>query len=67
MFLNFKQLEINRRRYLAEKLYSNKLSKKELSEFLSDIGERCLNSDYDLIFRKYFNSLLMENKRKNIN
>lgn len=58
---------INRRHYLVDKLYANKLSKKELSEFLIDLGEHSIHLEYDIIFKKYFDKLLVENNKKNQN
>jgi hypothetical protein len=50
----------------VEKLYANKLSKKELSEFLIDLGEHSIHLEYDTIFKKYFDQLLIENNKKNL-
>lgn len=59
-------MEDSRPYYLIDKLISNKLSKDELDELLSKIGEKEMAVEYSVILEGYFNELLNENSKKNL-
>lgn len=58
-------MEGTRPDYLIDKLLNNKLSKEELDELLSKIGEEEMSVEYSVILEEYFNELLNENEKKN--
>ncbi len=59
-------MEGTRPYYLIDKLLNNKLSKEELDELLSKIGENEMSVEYSVILEEYFNELLNENDKKNL-
>lgn len=53
-------MEGSRPEYLMDRLINNKLSREELEELLSDIGETEMSPEYSDILENYFNQLLTE-------
>ncbi len=50
--------------YLMDKLLKNNISKEELEELLSDIGETEMSEEYAVVLEKYFDELLIKNTTK---
>ncbi len=63
-YFNLK-MDDSRPYYLIDKLLSSKLSKVELDELLSKIGEEEMSVEYSVILEEYFNELLKENEKRN--
>jgi hypothetical protein len=57
-------MKSSRPEYLIDKLIKNKLTKEELEELLSEMGENEMSSEYSEILERYFNQLLVENAIK---
>ena len=53
-------MERSRPDYLMDRLINNQLSKDELEELLSGIGETEMSPEYSNILEGYFNQLLAE-------
>ena len=53
-------MEGSRPEYLMDRLINNKLSREELEELLSGIGETEMSPEYSDILENYFNQLLTE-------
>ncbi|MFN8344799.1 MAG: hypothetical protein U0X91_07345 [Spirosomataceae bacterium] len=56
-------MERSRPEYLIDKLLSNELSKEELDELLSGLGENEMSPEYSLILEQYFNQLLSQEEQ----
>lgn len=59
-------MERSRPEYLIDKLLSNELSKEELDELLTGLGEKEMSPEYSLILEHYFNQLLNENEQQTV-
>jgi hypothetical protein len=59
-------MERSRPEYLIDKLLSNELSKEELDELLTELGEKEMSPEYSAILEHYFNQLLNENEQQTV-
>lgn len=59
-------MERSRPEYLIDKLLTDELSKEELDEFLTGLGENEMSPEYAIVLEKHFNQILTEHESQEI-